>query len=107
MNKEEILKRSRQENDISDERTKYIELKGANFSISILVLLWIILSRGLNLGDTTQYAMGLLVTATSFSNFAYQFVYNRTKTVIFFTLCFLVATLIYLILVLKFILKIF
>ena len=39
MNKEEILARSRKENDGSDERTQYIGLKGANFSISILVLL--------------------------------------------------------------------
>ena len=45
MNKEEILARSRKENDGSDERTQYIGLKGANFSISILVLLWVVLSR--------------------------------------------------------------
>lgn len=107
MDREEILRRSRQENDISDERTMYIGLKGANFSISVLVLLWIVLSRGLKLEDTTQYAMGLLVTATCFSNFAYQFVQNRTKTVIFFTVIFFIATVFYLILVLKFILGIF
>lgn len=107
MDKEEILKKSRQENDISDERTKYIGLKGANFSISVLVLLWIVLSRGLKLEDTAQYAMGLLVTATCFSNFVYQFTQNRTKTVIFFTVLFFIATAIYLILVLKFILGLF
>lgn len=107
MDKEEILKKSRQENDISDERTKYIGLKGADFSISVLVFLWIVLSRGLKLEATAQYAMGLLVTATCFSNFAYQFTQNRTKTVIFFTVLFSLATAFYLILVLKLILRIF
>lgn len=102
MNREEILKKSRQENDISDERTKYIGLKGANFSISILVLLWIILSRGIELDKAAQYTMGLLVTATCFSNFAYQFIWNRTKTVIFFTVMFFIAMLFYVILVLKY-----
>lgn len=107
MDKEEVLKKSRQENDISDERAKYIGLKGANFSISVLGFLWIVLSRGLELEGTTQYAMGLLVTATCFSNFAYQFVQNRTKTVIFFAVMFFVATVFYLILLLKFTLGIF
>ena len=107
MDKEEILKKSHQENDLSDERIKYIGLKEVNFSISVLVFLWIVLSRGLTLEDAAQYAMGLLVTATCFSNFAYQFIQNRTKTVIFFTVMFFIATVFYLILVLKFILGIF
>ena len=106
MDKEEILKKSRQENDISDERTKYIGLKGANFPLACWFL-WIVLSRGLKLEDTAQYAMGLLVTTTCFSNFAYQFTQNRTKTVIFFTVLFFIATAIYLVLVLKFILGLF
>ena len=29
--------KSRKENDLSDERTKYIGLKGANFAITILI----------------------------------------------------------------------
>ena len=107
MDKEEILKKSRRENDISDERTKYIGLKGANFSIGVLVFLWIVLSRCLKLEGTAQYAMGLLVTATCFSNFVYQFTQNRTKTVIFFTVMFFIATVFYLILLLKFTLGIF
>lgn len=45
MTKDEILKISRKENSVSDERTEYIGLKGANFSVSIMILLWIILSR--------------------------------------------------------------
>lgn len=107
MDREEILKKSRSENDISDERTKYIGLKGADFSIGVLVLLWIVLSRIAHLDDAAQYVMGLLVTATCFSNFAYQFTQNRTKTVIFFAVLFTVATLFYLILFLKFTLHLF
>jgi len=102
MNKDEILEKSRKENDLSDERTQYIGLQGANFSISILVFLWIVLSRFTPLDDVAKYAMGLLVTATSFSNFAYQFTKNRTKTVIFFTVLFFIAAAIYLMLFLKF-----
>lgn len=107
MNREEILLKSRQENNLSDERTKYIELKAANFSISILIILWIILSRLTPLNDSAKYAMGLLVTATSFSNLVYQFVENRTKTIIFFLILFLIATIFYLVLFLKLGLKIF
>lgn len=107
MDREEILEKSRKENDILDERTKYIGLKGADFSISVLVLLWIVLSRLAPLDQAAQYAMGLLVTAACFSNFAYQFIQNRTKTVIFFTVMFFAATLFYLVLFLKFTLKIF
>ncbi len=107
MDKEEILSKSRKENNLSDERAKYIELKGADFSISVLVILWIILSRFTPLDDVAKYAMGLLVTTTSFSNFAYQFVNNRTKTVIFFLILFFLAAVFYLILFLKFSLNIF
>ena len=52
MDREEILAKSRKENDLSDERTKYIGLKGANFAITILVLLWVALSRLAPLEDT-------------------------------------------------------
>lgn len=86
IDREEILKKSRQENDISDERTKYIGLKGSNFP---LVFLWIVLSRVANFDDPAQYAMGLLITSTCFSNFAYQSTQNKTKTVIFFAVMFL------------------
>lgn len=37
LNKEGILRRNFNENDISDERTKYFGLKGANFSIGVSV----------------------------------------------------------------------
>lgn len=37
LNKEGILRRNFLENDISDERTKYFGLKGANFSIGVSV----------------------------------------------------------------------
>lgn len=107
MNKEEILAKSRKENTVADERTQYIELKGANFSISVMIILWIILTRFTPLDDITQYAMGLLVTTTSFSNFAYQLAKNRTKTTIFFCLLFFIAAVIYLILFLRLGLKLF
>ena len=88
MNKEEILARCRKENGGADERTQYIGLKGANFSISILVLLWVVLSRFAHLDDTAQYAMGLLVSTTCFSNFAYHFAQKiRTPTVILSSFC--------------------
>lgn len=99
MNKEEILARCRKENGGADERTQYIGLKGANFSISILVLLWVVLSRFAYLDDTAQYAMGLLVSTTCFSNFAYQFAQKiRTPTVILFIVLFFLAAAIYLVL---------
>lgn len=37
LNKEGILRRNFHENDISDKRTKYFGLKGANFSIGVPV----------------------------------------------------------------------
>lgn len=107
MNREEILEKSRQENDISDERTEYIGLKGANFSVGVLIFLWIALSRLVELDDTARSVMGLLVNTTCFSNFAYQFTYNRTKTVIFFTVVFGAAALFYLVVFLKLNLKLF
>lgn len=106
MNREEILEKSRKENELLDERIKYIGLKGADFSISVLVFLWILLLRVAKLDDAAQYVIGLMVTVTCFSNFAYQFIQNRTKTVIFFTVMFFAATLFYLVLFLKFTLKI-
>ena len=107
MNREEILEKSRQENDVSDERTKYISLKGANFSVGVLIFLWIALSRLVELDDTARSVMGLLVNTTCFSNFAYQFTHNRTKTVIFFTVVFGAAALFYLVVFLKLNLKLF
>lgn len=107
MKKEEILEKSRRENDISDERTKYIGLKGANFSIGVLVFLWIALSKLVELDDSTRYIMGLLVHTTCFSNFAYQLTQNRTKTTIFFTVMFCATMLFYLVLFLRFYFKIF
>ena len=104
MNRDEILAKSRKENDLSDERTRYNGLQGANFSISILVLLWVLLSRFTPLDDNTQYAMGLLVSVTCLSNFLYQLVKNRTKTAVFFAVLFFAAAAIYLVLFLKFVL---
>lgn len=79
MTKDEILKISRKENSVSDERTEYIGLKGANFSVSILILLWVILSRFTPMDQAAKYAMGLLVTATCCSNWLYQLIRVKTK----------------------------
>lgn len=99
--KEEILKRSRQENDILDEREKYIRQKGADFSVGVLIFFWIVISRLAELDDAAQSAMGLLVHVTCFSNFAYQFTKNRTKTVVVFTVLFGASVLFYLAVFLK------
>lgn len=96
MNKEEILAKSRNENSTSDERAQYIALKGANFSITVLIILWIVLSQLIPQNDAGQYAMGLLVTVTSFSNLAYQLSQNKTKTNFFFAALFLIAAFVYL-----------
>ena len=101
MTKDEILKISRKENSVSDERTEYIGLKGANFSISILILLWVILSRFTPMDQAAKYAMGLLVTATCCSNWLYQLIRVKTKTSIFFSILFLIAMILYLILFLN------
>ena len=98
MTKDEILKISRKENSVSDERTEYIGLKGADFSVSILILLWIILSRFTPMDQAAKYAMGLLVTATCCSNWLYQLIWVKTKTSIFFSVLFSIATILYLIL---------
>ena len=101
MNKEEILAKSREENKASDERARYIELKGANFSIGVLILLWIFLSNFAPLDDAAKCAMGLMATATSFSNWAYQLVRTKSKTSIFYAILFFIAMVFYLILFLK------
>ncbi len=101
MDRDEILTKSRMENTLKDERAKYIELKGANFSMTVLVILWILLSNLVPLEEAGRYSIGLLVTATSFSNLAYQLMENKTKSIIFFTSLFLIAAIIYLFFLLR------
>ena len=91
MNKDEILAMSRKENGLTDERGRMIEMQAANFSMTVLVLLWFLLTHLAPLDDAAKYSMGLLVTATCFSSHSYQFVRNRTKTVVFFTVLFFIA----------------
>ena len=45
MNREEILAKSRKENEISDERNHLIKMQGANFSVGVLVFLWIVMTK--------------------------------------------------------------
>ena len=88
MNKEEILAKSRKENEVSDERSNFIKMQGANFSIGVLIFLWIVITRFTPLDVLGKLALGLLTQVTCFSNFSYQLVQNRTKTSIFFTVAF-------------------
>lgn len=96
MNREEILAKSRKENEISDERNHLIKMQGANFSVGVLVFLWIVMTKFVPLDMTGKLALGLLTQATCFSNFAYQLVKNKTKTSIFFTIAFALTTAFYL-----------
>lgn len=96
MNKEEILAKSRKENEVSDERNDFIKMQGANFSIGVLIFLWIVLDRFAPLDITGKLALGLLAHGTSLSNFAYQVAKNKTKTSIFFTIAFALTTAFYL-----------
>lgn len=96
MNKEEILAKSRQENEVSDERSNLIRMQGANFSVGVLIFLWIVMSKFAPLEPVGKMALGLLTQVTCFSNFAYQLVKNRTRTSIFFTVIFFLTTVFYL-----------
>lgn len=95
MNKEEILAKSRKENEISDERSNLIKMQGANFSLGVLIFLWLVMSRFSLLDTAGKLALGLLTHATCFSNFAYQTAKNKTKTSIFFTAGFALTTIFY------------
>lgn len=96
MNKEEILAKSRKENEVSDERNNLIKMQGATFSIGVLILLWIVMTKFAPLGEMGKSALGLLTQVTCLSNFSYQLVNNKTKTSIFFTITFALTTIFYL-----------
>lgn len=97
MNKEEILEKSREENLVSDERNNLISLEGAKFSYGVLICLWILITRILNvpLDEIGRISLGLITTATCLSNFAYQLVKGKTKTAIVFTILFTMGTMAY------------
>lgn len=101
MNKEQVLAQSRKENEVQDERARYLEQRGASFSVGVLVVLWVLISRLAPLDDAAQCSMGLLVTASCLSSQAYQLIKGRTKTALAFTLLFLIATGFYLVMFLK------
>ncbi len=96
MDKEEILAKSRKENEMSDERNYLIKMQGADFSVGVLVFFWIVIARFTPLDTTGKLALGLLTHVTCFSNFAYQLVKNKTKTSILFTIAFALTTVFYL-----------
>ena len=45
MNKEEILTKSRKENELSGSRGQRLKLQGADFSIGVLIFSWIVISH--------------------------------------------------------------
>lgn len=96
MNKEEILEKSRKENEVSDERNNLIKMQGANFSIGVLIFLWVVITKFTPLDTVGKLALGLLTNMTCFSNFAYQVAKNKTKTSIFFMIAFALSTIFYL-----------
>lgn len=95
MKKEEILAKSRKENELSDERGRFIKWKGADFSIAVLILLWIVMVRFAPLDMTGKLALSLVVNVVCFSNFIYQLVKNKTKTNVFFTAAFALTSVFY------------
>lgn len=95
LNKEEILARSRKENEIRDERSEFIRMKGANFSVGVLIFVWIVLGRLAPLDTVGKLALGLLANVTCLSNFGYQLVYGKTKTAFFFVIVFTLTTVFY------------
>lgn len=96
MNKEEILAKSRKENEVSDERNNLIKMQGANFSIGVLIFLWVLMTKFAPLDVVGKSALGLLTQVICLSNFAFQLVKNKTKTAIFFTIAFTLTTAFYL-----------
>lgn len=96
MKKDEILAKSRKENEVSDERSTLVKMQGANFSIGVLTILWIVISRVAPLDEIGKLSLGLLTQATCFTNFAYQVVKNRSKTSILFVVAFALTTSFYL-----------
>lgn len=96
MKKEDILEKSRKENEVADERSNLIKLKGANFSVGVLILLWVAMSRFAPIDEMGKIALALLTNVTCLSNFAYQLVKGRTKTSIIFTILFSLAAAFYL-----------
>ena len=101
INKDEILAKSREENDVADERVRYIRLKGSDFSIGVLLFLWVVLSQIVPMDDIAKSGMGLLVMTTCFSNWLYQLIKSKTKTSILFTVSFFIAAIFFLVQFLK------
>lgn len=95
MDKEKILHLSRNENSITDERERFIELKGSDFSTGVLVMLSFILTRLEAMKGLPRIAILFLTSATLFSNCLYQLIKVKTKTTVFFTIAMLVLLCIY------------
>ena len=97
MKKEEILQKSREENKRSDERSRYVEMQGANFAMGVLCILWAIMYLFAPLDEIAQVAIGLMVTVTCLANWGFQLLKNKTKSSISFTAIFLIGSAFFLI----------
>lgn len=97
MKKEEILQKSREENKHADERSRYVEMQGANFALGILIILWVVMNLSAPLDEMAKVAMGLMVTVTCLANWGFQLLKNRTKSSVLFTVIFTVGAVFFLI----------
>lgn len=96
MNKEKILAKSRKENGLNDERDQWMEFKGANFSITVLICVWLCMEIFLPIESQTQGAVGFLTNITCLANFGYQLGKTGTKINDFMMVLFTFTTGLYL-----------
>ena len=92
MKKEEILQKSREENKRADERSRYVEMQGANFAMGILGIMWVAMYLFAPLDEIAQAAIGLMVTVTCLANWGFQLLKNKTRSSVLFTFVFLIGS---------------
>lgn len=80
MSKEKNTEKIDGENNITIERSRYISLKGAEFSLILLPILWQTLAVFTPLEPVSKYALGLLTTTAFFTSCTYQAVRLRSKS---------------------------
>ena len=87
MNKDEILAKSRQENEGFSEHDQFVKMKAADFSTGVLIFTWLVLGR-MPIDLTAKLALAVLVQVTCLGNFGYQWAVGKRKVAIVFTLLF-------------------
>lgn len=90
MNKNEILEKSRKDNEIIDERNYFVKMQGADFSMAVLVFLGIVLSKIDQLKGLPNSTIRMLIISTLFSKNIYQAIKTKSKTSIIFSILFLI-----------------